>query len=151
MASYLTVAQFKLYSIIPDEDIATLQDRYPDFLITILTARSAWIDSRLRKRYAAPFEEPYPEAVKGWLAALATVPAYLKRGVDASDAQFTEVLNAKTIAEQEILEAANSETGLFDLPLRQDTTADGISKGEPLGYAEADPYTWTDLQEDDFR
>jgi len=50
------------------------------------------------------------------------------------------------IAVAELKEAADSKDGLFDLPLRADTTATGVSKGGPRGYSEASPYTNLDRQ-----
>lgn len=150
MPAYLDVAGFKLLSIMPDEDVEALETRYPGWLLSKLTNVSARLDSRLRKRYAVPFESPYPETAKGWLCDLVTLSAYLRRGVDASDAQFQIVLDESKKAEAEILEAADSNTGLFDLPLRSDSTASGISKGDPLVYSESDPYTWTDVQAEEF-
>jgi phage gp36-like protein len=143
---YLTIATFKAASVMPDEDIDALDARYPSFLDEQLENESAWIDARLRKRYAAPFESPYPKAVVRWLAAMVTDRAYKKRGVDPNDLQAADLVQDAKDAKAEILEAANSETGLFDLPLRADTTGSGISKGGPLAYSEQSPYVWTDQQ-----
>ncbi len=146
MPAYLTVLEFTPLSLMPDEDIDALELRYSAFLSAQLASRSAWIDSRLRKRYAVPFAAPYPDAVVGWLAALVTVRAYLKRGVNPNDEQWLLIKADADTAVAEIKEAADSETGLFDLPLRQDTTASGISKGAPMGYSEASPFVFTDRQ-----
>lgn len=145
MAAFLDLAAFKPLSLMPDEDIDALDTRYPTFFATQLEDRSAWMESRLRKRYG-PFEAPYTQALKGWLAALVTVRAYLKRGVDPNDAQWLEVKKAAEDALAEIKEAADSNEGLFDLPLRADTTATGITKGGPFSYSEQSPYVWKDVQ-----
>ena len=146
MSNYLTVARFKLLTVMADEDVDALEARFPGFLMARSEVISGTIDARLRKRYAAPFESPYPNAVELWVARILTPAAYLKRGVDTTDRQFTEVYEDSKAAWVEIKEAANAVEGLYDLPLRQDTTATGISKGGPLGYSEASPYTWTDEQ-----
>lgn len=146
--SYLDLAGFKALSLMPDEDIDALEARYPGFVAAQLADRSGWIESRLRKRYAVPFALPYPDTVKGWLASIVTVRAYLKRGVDPTDEQWLEVKKQADDALAEIKEAADGELGLFDLPLRADTTATGISKGGPYVYSEQSPYVWTDQQAD---
>jgi hypothetical protein len=75
-----------------------------------------------------------------------TPHAYLKRGCNPSDAQLVELFKDAEKAEAEIKEAADSETGLFDLPLQSGASA--ISKGGPLSYSETSPYVWSTLQRD---
>lgn len=146
MPAYLTLTEFKAASVMPDEDVDALNDRYPSFFATQLLNEAAAIDARLRKRYDSPFSAPYPLAVVRWLAALVTERAYLKRGVDPSDEQMAHIFEAAKEARAEILEAANSVDGLFDLPLRADTSESGISKGAPLSYSEQSPYVGFDRQ-----
>lgn len=145
---YLTLAEFKSLSLMPSSDIDRVESESPGWIDSQLVYWSAQIDARLRKRYAAPFETPYPIAVQGWLARLVTVRLYLKRGVDPSDMQFDVIKLDAEQASAELKEAADSATGLFDLPLRQDTTDTGVSRGGPFGYSEASPYVWTDVQAD---
>lgn len=146
MPPYLDVAGFKNLTVMPSGDVDVLETVAPGFLGAKLEAKSRWLDSRLTKRYAAPFASPYPEAVKDWLARIVTLQAFLRRGVDPNDQQFAEIKADAEKAEQEVLEAATAETGLFELPPRADTTATGVTKGGPLGYSEASPYVWTDRQ-----
>ena len=148
MTNYLTVATLKASSVATDQDIAGVEARYPGFTDQQIALASSWIDARLRKRYAAPFASPYPIAVQGWCASIVTERLMRKRGIDATDEQAATYIEDRKTAETEVLEAANAEGGLFDLPLRADTTADGISKGAPLGYSEASPYVWQDRQRD---
>lgn len=144
--AYLTVAGFKDFSLMPSALVDELEEIAAGFLDQQLESESRRIDSRLRKRYAVPFEAPVPVAVQGWLARIVTVRAFLKRGVDPTDAQFTEIKADADAAIAELKEAADSNEGLFDLPVRADSTATGISRGGPFGYSEASPYVWTDLQ-----
>lgn len=146
MAAYLDLAGFKAITVMPAPDVDELEERVEDWIDGQLELVSADIDSRLRKRYAAPFSTPVPLTVKRWLARIVTRECYLKRGVDPLDPQWTSIEAAATKAEEEIKEAADSETGLFDLPLRADTTSTGISKGGPYGYSEQSPYVWTTKQ-----
>jgi hypothetical protein len=146
MAAYLDVAAFQLRTVIPPEDIAAIEVRHPGWLAARLEGKSRWIDAQLRKRYRAPFAAPYPEAVLDWLCDIVTPIAYLKIGVRPTDEQYGDMRESATRAEQQIQEAANSETGLYDLPLRADTTESGIELGGPFGYSEQSPYVCADEQ-----
>lgn len=144
--TYLTLSEFKALSVAPSSLLDEIETASPGWIGTQLEYWSAQIDSRLRKRYAAPFVAPYPLSVQGWLARLVTVRCYLKRGTDPSDMQYADIKADADAAVSEIKEAADSVTGLFDLPLREDTTKTGVSKGGPFGYSEQSPYVWTDQQ-----
>lgn len=146
MPAYLDLDGFKMLSTMPSEYVDEVQARYPGFIQKHLEANSGLIDARLRKRYAAPFAEPYPVAVQLWLARVTTPTVWLRRGVDPNDQQFIDVKDSATAAWEELREAADSNEGLYDLPLRADTDKSGVSKGGPFGYSEASPYVWTDIQ-----
>lgn len=146
MAAYLDLAGFKDLSVMAGESVDELETVSPGWVDAQLEAASRAIDARLAKRYEAPFAEPYPIAIKSWLARVVTVRALLRRGVDANDEQFTTIKEDAAAAWEEIKEAANSAEGLYELPLREDTTASGVSKGGPYGYSEQSPYVWTDRQ-----
>lgn len=147
MAAYLTLALWKARTKMASADVDDLEGREPGKIDSFLLARSERaLNARLRKRYAAPFVAPYPEAVLSWLTDLVTFDAFMLRGFNPSSMQDQLVADEAKRAEAEILEAANSDVGLFDLPLRQDTTTSGIARGGPFGYAEASPYAWIDRQ-----
>lgn len=144
--AYLTVELFRVESLMPGSQVDQLEAAEPGFLAARLQRRSGNIDARLRKRYVAPFEAPVPDKVVEWLVALVNQDCYLKLGVDPLDLQMAEILAAAKLAVEELKEAADSVEGLFDLPLRADTTSTGISKGGPMAYTEASPYVWKDVQ-----
>lgn len=146
MSTYLDVDGFRLRTAMPLEDVDDLEQRFPGFLAARLAVASSEITSRLRKRYSAPFAAPVPEVVLGWLVALVTPVAYLRRGVNPADEQFASIVEEAKLAREQMKEAADAEEGLFDLPLRADTTTSGISQGGPMVYSEASPYEWTDVQ-----
>lgn len=149
--SYLDVPDWKARTVMPEADVVYLEATYPGWIASRLKIGTSRINGRLRKRYAAPFANPVPEIVLGWLDAMVTVEAYQKRGWNPSDEQSKQIADAAATAFGEIKEAADSEEGLFDLPLRQNTTEDGIAKGGPLAYSEASPYDWTDVQAEALR
>jgi hypothetical protein len=146
MAAYLTVERFKLLSAIPSAFVDQVELAAPGYTLAQLEYWSAWIDSKLRKRYAAPFLAPVAPAVEGWLSRIVTPAVWTKRGVNATDEQWQYVAAEAEAARKEIEEAANSETGLFDLPLRGNTTDSGIVRGVPFSYSEASPYVSQSLQ-----
>jgi hypothetical protein len=146
MAAYLTIAGFKNLSVMPATYIDAIETQAPGWLDAQLAYWSGWIDSRLRKRYAAPFSAPYPQAVQGWLARIVTERAWLRRGVNPQDEQWQSVHNDAEEAKREVLEAANGELGLFELPLRGDTNASGLAHAFGHAYSEASPYVSLDGQ-----
>lgn len=144
--AYLDLDAFANLTVMPSSDVDALESAAPGWLDSQLGYWSSAIDARLRKRYEAPFAEPYPLAVQGWLSRIVTLRAYLRRGVDPLDQQFVEIKADADAAWAEIKEAADSNEGMLDLPLRADSGASGISKGGPYGYSEASPYVWMDQQ-----
>lgn len=146
MASYLTLATFKLHATIPSEWVDEVEDRYPGFVELQCELATSHVDARLRKRYEAPFSEPYPLKAKDWVARRVVPRVLWRRGVDATDQQYLDLRDDAAAVEAELKEAADSVEGLYDLPLRSDTTTSGISKGGPLGYSEQSPYVWKDVQ-----
>lgn len=147
MTAYLTASEFGLLSLAPQSLLDEIEDASAGWIDAQLETQSRWIDARLSKRYAAPFESPYPEVVRAWLARLVTFRCYLRRGVDPTDAQMVEIKADRESALLEILEAANLETGLIELPLREGEGS-GISRGNTQVYAEASPYVFADAQAD---
>jgi hypothetical protein len=159
--SYLDRDEFATYTVAPSELVAgdfidpsgtwdaphaAKRTAWRAFLDAQLVAASSFINSQLGKRYAVAFDTPAPAVLKLWLATLVTPWVYWKRGVDPSDAQMVALEAEATKAREDIAKAADAVEGLFDLPLRQDTTTTGIAKGAPLAYTEWSPYTHLDIQ-----
>lgn len=140
--AYLTTAEWKLRTLMPAPDADALDAAWVQLQLDDV---SDAIDSRLRKRYAAPFVAPYPRAVLRWLTQIVTRAAYLKRGVDPLDPQMAEYIKDSETAAAELLEAADSEKGLFDLPVNVAGDS-AIARGGPRSYSEASPYVGFDVQ-----
>jgi len=152
MATYLTFDLLKGLITIPDEFVNEVEARYPGWVEAQIAAYSRWVEAQLRKRYATPFNaydgvpDPTPPQIQFWLARLVAVPVWLKRGVDPNDLQFEEVRTDRDNAREEIADAANSETGLYDLPLKVSKDGSLIVHGGPFSYSEQSPYVAFDRQ-----
>lgn len=147
MSVYLTDSEFRLLTLLPVNVIDEVEARTPGWLTQQLTTVSSRMDARFAKRYAAPFVVPYPTVVQEWLAHIVSWRCYLKRGVNSLDSEAAEYKAQHDQALKEIEEAANSETGLFELPLKQSQPdGSGVVRGGPSSYSEQSPYVWTDSQ-----
>jgi hypothetical protein len=148
VTGYLNVAGFRLRTAMPGADVDTLETLEPDFLQTALNEMSAWMNARLKKQYAVPFDLAAPPiVVLRWLAQLVTPMAKAKLGWSPSgESDRAAFVDPGMQAAKEIQEAADSKEGLFELPLRSDTTASGATRTAPLGYSEASPYAWMNEQ-----
>lgn len=146
MSSYLTLAEFRALSLMPASDVDELEARVPGFIAGQCEVASADLDALLRKRYDAPFTSPYPVKVRAWCARIVTRVAFLKRGIDPTDPQWAAYDEDAKTALAEAKEAADSVTGLYDLPLRSDTKATGLRAPAPLAYTETSPYVQQDVQ-----
>jgi hypothetical protein len=125
-----------------DESYCTqLEARRPGHLMALASAISASIDTRLRKRYVVPFVAPYNIKLQLWVADLLTPRAYLSLGVRPTDEQQVSIIEAAKLADAEIKEAADATAGLFDLPLRANTSDTGIVEPVTLSVSEQSPYT----------
>lgn len=140
MAAYLTVGDFRERTMMPTGTVDELELQRPEYLEKRLGMRSAEIDARLRKRYAAPFAAPVPELVLLWLTALVTLDAYKGVGFDPSSDQDKTIVDDAVTAQQQLLEAANGNIGLYDLPLRNEAESSGVVRGRPLMRADLTPY-----------
>lgn len=145
--SYLDLAEYKKYSVLPSVDIDDVQTIQAGWIDRKLRAISYSIDARLRKRYNVPFSTPYPDIILDWVARIMDPLLLKKRGVDATDDQFISIDEDAKSAREEIKEAADGEEGLFDLPVADTADASAISKGAVYGYSEASPYVGMDVQE----
>jgi hypothetical protein len=143
---YLTPLQWRDRTVMPRGDADALDTGEPGYIASRIAFHQAKINARLAKRYAVPFAAPN-ETVLGWLTDLVTWDAYKKRGYNPSSEQDAEIRSDAELASAEIKEAADSETGLFDLPLRElSTGSSGVTQGGPYGYSESSPYTWQNQQ-----
>lgn len=131
----------------PPEDIDALEILYPGLTLKLVTAVSGMFDARLRKRYAAPFQSPFPDALKLAVIQVAAYRLWLKRGFNPSAAHNDAIKEDKDSALEWLKEAADGEKGLIELPPKEEALGtSAINVGSPLGSSEQSPYVWTDRQ-----
>lgn len=145
------VVDFRTRTIMPEQDVDQLWTSRPGWFEATVASALADITARLRKRYQTPFTaaggaNPRPEIVVMWQTKIVTPEAYRARGYNPQDPTMEWSEKDRDRAYEQIKEAADSETGLYDLPLLDVSSASGVVKGGPLGYSEASPYSWTDVQ-----
>jgi hypothetical protein len=139
------------------EDVTVIETQYPGYTLRCLTRRSEWIRDRLRKRYGnnantgntlALWEAAgavIPGTIIRWVTVLTTWDIYTRRGFNPQDPAQVALQDDVNRVYSEVKEAADSDTGLFDLP-NPVTNDSGVTTGGPLGYAETSPYRWTNIQ-----
>jgi hypothetical protein len=93
--------------------------------------------------YAA--DTPVPRAILRWVTILVTEDVATRHGVNTNDPLWDRIVKPADKARAEIEEAANSQVGLFDLPLNEDSPS-AIVTGGPFGFSDSSPYAWTDRQ-----
>lgn len=145
MTPYLTFETWKARSRWSSPDCDDIYAREQDKVDNALADTTEWVNARLRKRYDEA-QLPTNRTILGWCRDIVDFEVFLIRGGNPSSMQDGLYKEKHDAAKAEIAEAANSQTGLFDLPARQDSTETGISRGGPLAYSEASPYTWMDRQ-----
>jgi Protein of unknown function (DUF1320) len=135
---YLTREQFLSRTIMPKSYIYDIESEQRDFTDLRLVAGSAKIDGMLRKRYLTPFyatpltNPPVvdaPEVVRDWLCDIANMDMWVRHAPAPTDEGFQFFLSRYNAAIAQILNAANAETGLWDLPLNSTDAATGITGG----------------------
>jgi phage gp36-like protein len=144
--AYQTLAQFKDRTNLPAEFVDAVEAARPGWIAVQLGLASAWIDARLSKRYAVPFAAPVPEIVLAWVTRIVTFEVWQRRGYDPADLSMERAAKDADDARAEVKEAADSNVGMFELPLRQDTSEVAVMRGGPFYYAESSPYVWADGQ-----
>lgn len=146
---YLDLSGFTNLTLAPAAYVTEIETAEAGWTLRRLTHWTAWINSRLSKRYAVPFASPYPETAITWLCEIVTEEIYLKVGIDTTSAQQDRIKERAEQAKAQVQEAADAERGLFELPLRADLESPGVTRGSPLVYSEQSPYKWTTVQWDE--
>lgn len=136
MPSYLTFAQYKLGTDIKGSLVDLCGQAKVD---EWLDRASSKIRNRLAKRYAVDFTDPgpVPGVIKDWLTLLVDIRVWkFVGGLPEGREDGWAEKDAEKV-EAELKEAADSEEGLIELPLRN-TDALGnsaINKGGPMAVA----------------
>jgi len=95
--------------------------------------------------YVAP--TPVPETFLNWIVDLVSFAVLRKRKPSANDPETQLFEKAAATALEEVEKAANSQTGLYDLPVNDQGDSSAIATTGPIGYTEESPYVSADRQE----
>ena len=147
MPSYLTFAEYSARSRVRASLITAAGSAKVE---AWLNERSSKIRARLAKRYAVDFTDPgpAPDVLLGWLGALVDHDVQEYVGGTPEGREDTWIVKRAEQADAEIKEAADSETGLFELPLRNTDSlgSSAINKGGPYVESFTTIYGWFDAQ-----
>jgi hypothetical protein len=89
-------------------------------------------------------DSPVPGEVLSWLTILVTPDVLVRHGYSYTDPSMVNFMADRKQAMDELKEAADSNTGLWDLPIVNEDSGSGISTGGPFWYTEASPYVASD-------
>lgn len=123
------------YCSMPSEWLLEAGQRFVEVQVEIFESK---LNDQLRNRYAVPFANPNA-TVKGWIAAQVAFEVIKKRGIDPTDVMYGEYRDAAKLARDEITAAADSDKGMFELPLL--VTVTPVARGF-RGISDADPAAW---------
>jgi hypothetical protein len=141
----------KIIGDMPPNLVDTVETKFAGIVVGKIQAVSGVFNAKLVKRYAAAFELPYPEALKYHVACVVAFKLWMVLGYNPEGAldQHLKTLHDASLAWLD--EAANSETGLIELPPFEDPMVSAVNKGGPLSYTETSPYVHLDIQARDAR
>lgn len=147
---YLNLAEFKVRSIMPNEQIDRIEELKPGWLQAEIESTSRDFDAYLGKRYRVPLGAPSP-TIKKLVASVVTYRAHLVHGVPATDKQLELIAQDAQEAWARVKEAANGETGLLDLAPSDRLPGQGVTFGSTRVYSETSPYVHYDRQRESGR
>ncbi len=132
-------------------EIDRIEQQSPGIVNGTIEQVSLEFNSLLHKRYAAPFENyPSPECPGAVSSNVAWVTIErLWNTYGASPTNSDKSTRIQAMADQArawLREAADSEKGLVELPIREDSSASAVNQGGPLVSSQQSPYAWTDDQ-----
>ncbi len=149
MASPLSLATYKTITTIDGSLVDTCADKGKS-VQAWLDQKWAHIRARLVKRYAVDFitPGPVPEKIIEWLVVLVDIEVWKCVGGLPEGREDGWADKDRDRVYAEIKEAADAETGLFELPLRETDPlgASAINKGGPLVESFNTVQGWFDAQ-----
>jgi hypothetical protein len=149
MPAYLTLVQYRAITTL-DGSIVDLCGTKGKNVQRWLDLASAHIRSRLVKRYAIDWSEvanqPVPDKIIEWLILLVDIPVCKCTGAIPEGRVDDWIREDEKRVNDELKEAADSENGLFELPLREPGVS-AVNKGGPLVTSNTTIYGFFDAQQ----
>ena len=146
--AYVDLDYIRDHGTMDPESVDAFEASSPGVIDKLAESVSKIFDAKLRKRYAAPFKEPYPEALRYHVAQFVCFQIWIRRGFNPGSEQDALLTRMRDEAYEWLQEAADSKDGLIELPLRETDPPEGkaIVRSGPIGRSDASPYEWTDRQ-----
>lgn len=120
--AYVSEADFRKSTRLAVAVVNSIDTERPDFIDVALSERSAELNARLRKRYNVPLTmAEVPTMVRRWVIVLVSYDVLTASGFPANGSEEPIVAEYQLALEQ-IKETADTENGLYELPLYADET-----------------------------
>jgi phage gp36-like protein len=152
MAAYFDVDYLRMMGSVPGAVLDEFETANPGRLDGMIAAVSRLIDSYLFKRYATPFSDPVPEAVKFHGTQILSHQLRVVIGFDPGSKQDDQIVQARADAFAWLEKAANARDGLVELPLREPEAgkkdAAGVSRRKARAFSFASAIGWHRAQKD---
>lgn len=152
MAGYFDVDYLKTMGSVPEAVIDEFEVANPGRLAKMIEAVSRLIDSYLFKRYATPFGDPVPEAVKFHGTQILSHQLRVIIGFDPGSRQDEQIVDARNAAFAWLEQAANARDGLVELPLREPATgekdASGVARRKARAFSYRSAIDWHRAQKE---
>lgn len=156
MADALTEADFRRISLVPPAWVERVQTQLfpsepgqPSWVLEQCRLKQAWVYSRLDLNYdVQKFGDPVPAIIKQWIAYLVAADLLMLLGDEPNQEDIDRYEKRADQSRADIEAAANSETGLFSLPLKQGTSTDGAQRKTVRYTHTASPYVSLRMQRD---
>ncbi len=150
MPSYLALATYRSRTTLDGSMVDLCVTKGKD-VAWWLECASAQIKTRLAKRYAVDFSDPgpVPDQIIFWLIRLVNIDVMECTGAIPEGRVDNWADEARKQVYEELKTAADSENGLFDLPLKNTDTlgSSAINKGGPMVFASNTITGWFDEQQ----
>lgn len=152
--SYATFQQIRRLGVLRPSDIDRIEVQEPGITMERAEAVTATANTRLSKRYRTPFNAQNPPiALAKYVAVMTTYELLFDfRGVNPDSDQKAKAEDAMAFQVSWLKDAVDSKDGDAELRAAETGLGDSaVNAGGPLGYSEASPYSWMDVQRERLR
>lgn len=143
--AYATLQQIRRLGVMRPSDIDRIEAQEPGITMERAATVESLLNSKLQKRYRAPFDTVAPPLSLTKYVAVTTTYELLMdvRGLNPSSDQKDAAEKALERVEAWLTNAVDGEKGDAELrALESGLGSAAVNAGGPIGYSEPDPYSW---------